>query len=305
MGLHKRNLHKDRYDIDRLKIRTPELLPYIKKNPQGESTIDFTNSTAVRYLNQALLAEHYGVDKWAIPNEYLCPPIPGRSDYIHHLADLLGHPDGEKVYQDKNIRALDIGSGANCIYPILGSQIYGWKFLASEVDVQAYKTASLIVTANPNLVNFIQVKKQPDRNFIFKHVIQSKHKFDCSLCNPPFHKSVSHAKESNDRKVRNLSKGKAGAGTSPLNFGGQNTELWYPGGEVAFLNKMVHESARYENQVRWFTSLVSRKENLRPLVSLVKRKGVKDYKIIEMSQGQKKSRILAWTFLTKKQHTDW
>ena len=31
------------------------------------------------------------------PNENLCPPIPGRADYIHHIADLLSINNNKQI----------------------------------------------------------------------------------------------------------------------------------------------------------------------------------------------------------------
>ncbi|MCV5737882.1 RlmF-related methyltransferase, partial [Escherichia coli] len=82
---------------------------------------------------KALLTAYYDIDFWDIPEHYLCPPIPGRADYIHRVAELL---DGEVKgkYRHQNVRALDVGVGANCIYPIVGVTQYGWHYTGSDVD---------------------------------------------------------------------------------------------------------------------------------------------------------------------------
>ena len=86
--LHPRNPHQGRYDMEALCKACPELRSYLKSNPKDETTIDFSDSKAVLYLNKALLAHYYQTPNWQIPEGYLCPPIPGRADYIHHIADL-------------------------------------------------------------------------------------------------------------------------------------------------------------------------------------------------------------------------
>ena len=88
-GLHPRNRHHQRYDLPALCQAHPDLQGYITLNPLGEQTIDFANPQAVKALNKALLAHFYAVKHWDIPDGFLCPPVPGRADYIHHLADLL------------------------------------------------------------------------------------------------------------------------------------------------------------------------------------------------------------------------
>ncbi|MFA0698444.1 RlmF-related methyltransferase, partial [Vibrio sp. 10N.222.49.C9] len=99
---------------------------------------------AVLTLNKALLAHHYQVKFWDIPKGYLCPPIPGRADYVHRLADLLDTTDN-------TINALDIGTGASCIYPIIGATDYQWHFTASDVDPISIKVATEIAKLNPHL----------------------------------------------------------------------------------------------------------------------------------------------------------
>ena len=88
--LHPRNQHSEGYDFARLVSDTPELDAFKISNPFGQATIDFQNVQAVRILNRALLKTHYNIAFWDIPEAYLCPPIPGRVDYVHYLADLPG-----------------------------------------------------------------------------------------------------------------------------------------------------------------------------------------------------------------------
>ena len=169
--LHPRNPHQGRYDFELLTRALPELADYTITNPKGEPTINFSDAKAVRVLNKALLAHYYGVKFWDIPEGYLCPPIPGRADYIHYIADLLAQTT--HVSEDntpptgKDIHALDIGTGASAIYPIVGSQSYGWRFTASDIDPVSVNTASVICQASPKLKGSIKVKLQPEPNYIF------------------------------------------------------------------------------------------------------------------------------------------
>jgi 23S rRNA (adenine1618-N6)-methyltransferase len=92
--------------------------------------------------------------------------------------------------------------------------------------------------------------------------------------------------------LHNLGKGNS----KNLNFGGQNAELWTPGGEVKFIANMIEESKIFANQCLWFSALVSKKDNLEPLCNALEKARVADYKIVEMAQGQKVSRFIAWSF---------
>lgn len=320
--LHPRNPHQGRYDLKALVALCPELKVHLTVNPKGEQTVDFRNEQAVRLLNQALLMQYYQVAHWNIPEGYLCPPIPGRADYIHYAADLLtGSKEDSK---NKNAKVLDIGTGANCIYPIIGSRSYGWQFVGSEIDPIAVATAKLIVESNPVLKNKIKFVQQNNKQVIFKGVIGPHDLFDLTLCNPPFHASLAEANAGSERKQHNLNRHKAKRNRQSLNteaantevanteaankarnFGGQKAELWCAGGEIGFLKQMINESQNFSQQVMWFTSLVSKSDNVKPLQQLLKQVGAKQIKVINMSQGQKVSRLIAWSFLTDEQLAAW
>ena len=298
-SMHPRNLHKGRYDFNLLCKALPELSAFVKQNPKGAKTIDFSDQKAVIALNQALLKVYYNVDHWMVPEGYLCPPIPGRADYIHHLADLLKRFK-KSAEKSARVNVLDIGTGANLIYPILGSQIYGWSFIGSDIDQAALKSARLIREANKNLSPLIKVVEQKQPEHIFTGLIRAGDHYTLTMCNPPFHASQQEADEGSARKWQNLNKQsqqKTANHKSPVrNFGGQNNELWCKGGEIAFLRKMARESRDFSEQVEWFTSLVSKKENIRPMKMALKKQGAKTIEVVKMAQGQKISRFIAWQF---------
>jgi len=58
---------------------------------------------------------------------------------------------------------------------------------------------------------------------------------------------------------------------------------------------MIKESVLFKSQVVWFTTLVSKNEHL-PKLKKQLEKNKAHYKTIDMSQGNKKSRFLAWRF---------
>ena len=292
--LHPRNQHSDGYDFVRLVADTPELDVFTISNPVGQATIDFQNVLAVRMLNRALLKTHYGIDFWDIPMGYLCPPIPGRVDYIHYLADLLAGSHNQDIPRGRDIKALDIGTGASLVYPLVGQSEYGWHFTGTDIDAGALKSAQQICDLN-NLNIALRRQEKPEN--VFRGVIQSNDVFHVTMCNPPFHASKEQANKGTQRKWANLGKGQS----KQLNFGGQSTELWCPGGEIKFIARMVEQSVAFANQCLWFTSLVSKKDNLQPLHRILTNANVTDYKVVEMAQGQKTSRFIAWTFMKKKQ----
>lgn len=287
--LHKKNIHQGRYDLKLLSKKSNELREYIITNPRGEETIDFHNPKAVFALNKALLKTYYNIAYYDIPEGFLCPPIPGRADYIHYLA--------EKVDYKNKLSVLDIGTGANCIYPIIGINTYKWSFLGTDIDPKSINNGNKLIEKNNVLKGRFQVKLQKNKANIFRGIIGETDKFYYTMCNPPFHKSLHDAIEANKRKNTNLSKGKNK--DENLNFGGQKAELWCKGGELAFIDKMINESKEFRDNVVWFTTLVSNKENLVSLKETLSKVGAKRVEVIEMSQGQKISRILLWSFMEK------
>ncbi len=301
MPLHPRNRHPGRYDFDALKALLPDLIPFVRKNPHGTDSIDFANPEAVRTLNRALLKSYYGIAYWSIPPQFLCPPIPGRGDAIHNLADLLASSNQGTIPQGQGIRILDVGVGASCIYPIIGHHEYKWSFVGSEIDLIALESAQEIVNRNNGLMDAVKLKHQKSPLKIFDELLESSDRFDAVICNPPFHASKMEAQSGTRRKWENLGK----STQTPLNFGGQANELWCEGGELGFAQRMINESIRFGSQCFWFTSLISQSDHLPRVDTLLQRANVEEARILEMSQGQKKSRIVAWTFLTPPQQQEW
>ncbi|GIU42160.1 ribosomal RNA large subunit methyltransferase F [Shewanella sairae] len=318
-ALHQRNLHNNGYDFPALAEVFPTLKPHIKPNPYGNLSIDFADPLAVKMLNAALLKLHYDIQNWDIPQGFLCPPIPGRADYIHHAADLLAvkKTNKKRVPKGPRVKVLDIGTGANVIYPLLGIQSYGWSFVASDVDPISIDNANHIFTYNPLLEDRFEARLQQDAKQVFRGIINRDERFDLTMCNPPFHGSLAEASEGTARKLKNLAANKITKGTDKpkhsadnkldplLNFGGQKAELWCDGGEQAFLKTMITESCQFANQCLWFTTLVSKKENLKPAKALLKTVKAEEVKEIEMHQGNKVTRVLAWTFMGLAQRELW
>jgi len=301
--LHPRNRFRRGYDFPRLIQACPELAAFVRRNPYGNDSIDFANPAAVKALNRALLVEAYGIRDWELPEPYLCPPIPGRADHLHHLADLLARSNGGTL--PGSLRVLDIGVGANAIYPLLGHGEYGWNFLGSDIDTGALAVAERLRQANPGLRGALELRHQPRAEQLFRGVIREGERFDLSLCNPPFHASAAAAREGTQRKLWNLGQAQDVRRSPRLNFGGQAAELWCPGGEEGFITRMIEESAEFRTQCFWFTSLVSKSATLQALHRVLGRVRALERHTLEMAQGQKRSRILAWTFLDAEQREAW
>lgn len=301
--MHPRNKNRERYDLAALIKAYPNLSQYLKPNKLGEDSIDFLNPVAVKLLNQALLKHYYGINNWEFPDENLTPPIPGRADYIHYMADLLAEKNFGEIPQGAKIICYDIGIGASCIYPIIGVSEYNWNFIGSDIDPKSIESANNIVSANPSLKDKIDCRLQKNPRDVFYGVISREDKIDLSICNPPYHATVEEAKKGSRRKIKNLT-GKEEKNPI-LNFSGINKELVTEGGEYKFIHNMLRESKKYEKNFFWFSTLVSKQSNLKSIFKALKKFEASQIRTIPMGTGNKSSRIVAWTFLSKEEQLQW
>ena len=306
-GFHPRNEHGARYDFKSLIATCPALAAFVKLNEYGDESIDFFDPEAVKMLNKALLKHYYDIENWDIPKNYLCPPIPGRAEYIHQVADLLLSDNAgfqkDKHFPGERISCLDIGVGANCVYPIIGIKEYGWHFVGADIDITALESAQKILEANPFLKDKLDLQLQPNKRNIFQDIILEDEQFDLTICNPPFHSSLQEAQAGTVRKLKNLTQKKVSKPV--LNFGGQSNELWCEGGEEKFITDMIWQSKKFAQSCLWFTTLVSKESNLRSIYRLLNKLEAVEVRTINMELGNKKSRIVAWTFLQPAQQKKW
>ncbi|MEO8934956.1 MAG: 23S rRNA (adenine(1618)-N(6))-methyltransferase RlmF [Xanthomarina sp.] len=301
--LHPRNKNRERYDLTALVTSNPELKNYIKPNKFYVDSIDFSNPRAVKLLNKAILNHYYGIKNWNFPDENLCPPIPGRADYIHYIADLLGENNLQTISMGSKITCLDVGLGASCIYPIIGATEYGWNFIGSDINPKSIASSENIIHTNTSLKNKIRCRLQKDSKAIFHGIINKDEKIDVTICNPPFHASIEDAEKGTRRKIKNLSGKKVK--TPDLNFAGVMNELVCEGGEYQFIENMIRESKTFSKNVLWFSTLVSKQGHLKGIHQLLEEIDAKQIKIIPMGTGNKLSRIVAWTFLAKEEQKEW
>jgi len=301
--LHSRNRNRERYDLNALTSSNLELVNYVKPNKYGEDSIDFSNPHAVKALNKALLNHYYGIKNWEFPDENLCPPIPGRADYIHQIADVLAENNFGTIPIGDKITCFDIGVGANCIYPIIGVTEYGWKFIGSDIDSKSIESAKNIVNSNSSLKDKIECRLQENRKNVFFGIIGREDKIDFCVCNPPFHSSSEDAQIGTRRKVKNLSGKKENKPT--LNFAGISNELICDGGEYKFIHNMVIESKKFSKNCFWFSTLVSKQSNLKGIYKSLEKIEANQIKTIPMGSGNKSSRIVAWTFFSTEEQKEW
>lgn len=282
LPLHPKNPYTTDYDFDELVKHNETLGKYIVRNKHGIKTIKFGDQRAVKALNKALLKSRYDVH-WDIPKGYVCPSIPGRLNYLLHVADLL---------PKKDIKMLDVGTGANLIYPILGTCHFSWQCTATELHPDSISHAQQTIAHNPALET-VDLRVQKDKECILDHIIQPDDKFDVLVCNPPFYKNAEDAQKKNERKVRNLqSKQK-----TKLNFAGRSSELWTEGGESQFITQLAEESVQFRDQVGLFTALISRMDSIEGITDMIGSIPRTEVEVVDMGLGNKKSRFITWKFI--------
>lgn len=302
-SIHLRNRYKGSYDFKVLATLEPELASHVFVNEYGNETIDFFKPKAVLALNKALLHEFYEVSNWEIPEGYLCPPVPGRADYIHHVADLLQKNNFGSIPTGGGVNVLDIGMGANGIYGIVSALEYGWSVVGTDIEPKAIEAVNKTIEANEKLKELVQTRVQDNPAHILRGAVNLNEKYDLTVCNPPFHSSAEEAQKGTLRKLRNLKKGNVKKAVR--NFEGVSNELWCEGGEIQFIKDMIEQSKEFSTQCFWFTTLVSKYSNLRAIHKLLRQAKTTKVETIEMGQGNKSSRIVAWTFLNKEQQQNW
>ena len=301
--LHPRNKNRERYDLSALINATPELKKHVSPNKFGDDSVDFSSPLAVKLLNRALLSHYYGLENWEFPDENLCPPIPGRADYIHYMADLLCENNFGTIPTGDKITCLDVGLGASCIYPIIGVTEHQWHFIGSDINPLSIESAQNIVNSNSSLKGKVECRLQKNPKNIFQGILGKAEKVDLTICNPPFHSSIEEAQKGTLRKTKNLSGKKVNP--AELNLAGISKELVYDGGEYRFIQNMIRESKVISKNCYWFSTLVSKQSNLKGIYQLLERAEALQIKMIPLGTGNKSSRIVAWTFLSRKERKEW
>ena len=275
--LHPRNKNRERYNFKELIESCPELEFFVIMNKYDDQSINFADPKAVKMLHKALL--------------------------MHHIADLICSSNFGAMPEGEKITCLDIGVGANCIYPIIGRTEYGWSFIGTDIDPVALASANKIIELNPGLKGAVECRLQPSSKDYFYGVFTREERVDMTVCNPPFHASAEDALVAAKRKVNNLSDKKVDA--VKLNFGGHSNELWCEGGEGRFVKTMISESKKFGKSCFWFSCLISKQSNLKLVNKILKDTEAEKVEIIPMGQGNKTSRIVAWTFLTAEEQKEW
>lgn len=275
-----------------LSQKHPELLKYITTNAStGRSHFDFMSDESIRLYNQALLDEWFGI-KIELPPNHLCPTALSRTRYIRWIDELLKYcGEGEKA-------GIDVGTGASCVYPLIGHAIYGWKFIASDIDDESLEWAAKNIESNgwTNSIATVKAKRSSDstdetpRYNILDGLLDvdndrllnggpSFSKLHFTMCNPPYFDSPDE-KFQRDDTVCVATDG----------------ELATAGGELEFVKQMIRESSALGTRISWYTTLFGRKVNLKPLLRYLQTFPVADVQHTTFVQGKNSRWAIAWTF---------
>ncbi|XP_053562250.1 RNA N6-adenosine-methyltransferase METTL16 isoform X2 [Bombina bombina] len=284
-SMHPRNRYKDKPpDFAVLASKYPEFRQHVNITLAGKVSLNFKDPEAVRALTCTLLKEDFGLTI-DIPLERLIPTVPLRLNYIHWVEDLINFHDSDKTTPR---RGIDIGTGASCIYPLLGATLNGWYFLATEVDDICFNYAKKNVEQN-NLSDLIKVAKVPQKTLLMDALKEeSEIIYDFCMCNPPFFANQLEAKGVNSRNPRRPP-------PSSVNTGGI-TEIMAEGGELEFVKIIIHDSLQLKKRLRWYTCMLGKKCSLAPLKEELRIQGVPKVAHTEFYQGRTMRWALAWSF---------
>ncbi|XP_041653451.1 RNA N6-adenosine-methyltransferase mettl16 [Cheilinus undulatus] len=280
-SMHPRNRYKDKPpDFGYLASKYPDFQQHVHTSLAGRPIVNFKEPEAVRALTCTLLKEDFGLTI-QIPLERLIPTVPLRLNYIHWVEDLT---DGQKQPR----RGIDIGTGASCIYPLLGATMNGWYFLATEVDDICFDYATKNVEQN-NLSDLIKVVKVPQKTLLMDALKEETEiVYDFCMCNPPFFANQLEAKGVNSRNSRRPP-------PSSVNTGGV-TEIMAEGGELEFVKRIIHDSLQLKKRLRWYSCMLGKKCSLAPLKEELRKQGVPKVTHTEFCQGRTMRWALAWSF---------
>ncbi|KAI0248957.1 hypothetical protein BJV78DRAFT_1347967 [Lactifluus subvellereus] len=299
--MHQRNPYKTPPDFESLARAYPPLRPHIiRASDNGHSTIDFYDEASLRRLTQALLCRDFNI-QLEIPNDRLCPPVPNRLNYILWLQDIISHTTSPDL--PAPVRGIDIGTGASAIYPLVACRLSPhWNFVATgqrnsvlvfslfismvEIDTASLLSAQSNIDRNGLSERITLIRADPTGSIMSPLVQDAAASFDFCMCNPPFYASKEEATHSSATKALLPSAICTGA----------DVEMITPGGEEAFVGRMVNESITLGERCRWYTSMLGKQSSLTALVTLLRAHSITNYALTELVQGHTRRWALAWSF---------
>ena len=255
----------------------PELKKYIIKHDEKieEFSFDWSNNDLSLLMTKSILNYYFNIKYYDIPKGFLIPPVPSRLNYLNLINELI------KDIEKENIIGVDIGTGANIIYPILGNSVCDWKFICSEINNESYNNAKLILQKN-NLEENINLIKQENKNNIFVSIINQENKYTFSMCNPPYYDYEQEIKIEDKKR------------DTEYNF----DEVYYEKGELGFFERYFEESICYKKNIFLFTILIGKKSNSEIIYDIINSYNniIKLCDIKKIMTGNNVRYIIYWSF---------
>ncbi|VDO27092.1 unnamed protein product [Haemonchus placei] len=301
--MHPRNPYKDKPpDFNDLATRFADFRAHCTLGSNGRVFVNFQEDGAVRSLAKALLKKDFDLEI-ELPHGCLVPRVPQRLNYILFIEDLL-----KLNHIEDDIVGIDIGTGASCVYALLGARWAGWKFIATEANDEAANTANGNVVRNQlsHLVRVVHVNEHSQT--LIKDLTRqfSDLQFSFCMCNPPFFESCETDKRfsvdtASGAMLNECAVDSSEAERAPPRSAtvARRGELEVEGGEVAFVGRLIDDSVLLQTQVSIYTTMLGKKSSVNALCRRLSRIDGVRYTVSTLSQGRTQRWVLAWTFLAK------
>ncbi|KAI2280450.1 hypothetical protein LOZ02_005067 [Ophidiomyces ophidiicola] len=272
-----RNLYRHDLDFRALALEDADFARCLKPNGQ----LDFNNPDVVRF-------------------NYIL--------WLQDLVDSTANRYTDSYDPERAVAGLDIGTGASCIYPLLGcAQRPAWTFLAtgtppaflclvesnrqlilqSDIDESNIHHARRNIDRNGLQARIRLTRTRPEDPLIQLDAIPPSKMLDFTMCNPPFYESREELLASAKAKQRPPNSACTGA----------DIEMVTAGGETAFVSRMIEESLKLYDKVQWYTSMLGKLSSVTTLVEQLVAAGNKNWAVTQFVQGSKTKRwAIAWSW---------
>ncbi|KAJ7634629.1 S-adenosyl-L-methionine dependent methyltransferase [Roridomyces roridus] len=278
--MHPRNPYRAPPDFRELAKAYSPLQPCLLDVPGGGASINFKDELSQRRLTEALLHRDFGLSL-ELPENRLCPPVPNRLNYVLWIQDILRASFGRRVGR---VVGVDVGTGASAIYPLLSCKLDAdWSFIATDVDEVSLRYARSNVERN-GLGDRIQILATTAEAPIFAALRDRR--VDFTMCNPPFYSSHQEVAASAEAKEFEPNAVCTGA----------DVEMITPGGESAFVRRMVEESVELGERCCWYTSMLGKLSSVTEVVAAFREREIENYGITEFIQGSTRRWAVVWSF---------
>lgn len=159
--------------------------------------------------------------------------------------------------------------------------------VGTDIDQASLDSARRNVASN-NLGSRISIEHVSNASPLLPLTQLNRH-LDFTVCNPPFYSSDSEILESAKSKSRP---------PSAVCTGAEN-EMITPGGEAAFVQRLLDESLTHRTRVQWYTSMLGKLESVIALVTNLKTHDIDNFAVASLTPGSgtgTKRWAVAWSF---------